>query len=165
MATAFGPIGKSIECPHCGESISKGYAVKALSILAKADGYDLDEELESFLTDEEMADEVEAEKGIAVKDNKVQSHRGPHKPGKLHHSSRAPSGEEVERKHRPTNPVNEKGMAKSISFPLVDRVSLVEYTDGTDQVVAKSIADGTNHVPSARNLRAEREIITGKPTE
>lgn len=155
-------LANSIPCPCCGEGMSKAYVVKALGLLAKAEGIDLDDELSQFVDE----DEVEKSKKEASVGNKTASHRGA-KPGKFHSSSRGKgAGPGVQRKNTPTNPTTEEGMGVSKSFAVtIGQPQLVEYVNGTDEVVAKGIGDGSHHMPSARNMRAEQELATGEATE
>lgn len=151
-------MSKGIECPHCHEDISRQFAVKSLAMLAKSEGAELSEELEALAgEDEEIeGDEPEVEKGMSKKvGNKMDSHRGPHKAGKMHSSSRGKgTGETVQKKPKPGNMVTEKSLRLPVQ---VGQPQLVEYTSGGDAFVAKGIQDGTHHVPPARNLRKERE--------
>lgn len=197
-----------IECPYCGEGLTKEYAVKSLQVLAKSEGHDFDEELEQVAAGDDetekamkvfkpgvkkppmampkvrqmgksvvfdFEDEESAQKAVDeyMTDmekatpsgptnhvgNKVDSHRGPHKPGKMHHSSRAHSGPDVQRHEHPTNPTTEGGVVKSLNLPVLGREpSLVDYGYGTDALVADQISKGTAHVPPQRNLRMEQEI-------
>lgn len=171
-----------IECPHCKETLSKEYTVKALSLLAKSEGHDFDEELEALAEGEvddgldeevEQEDTGEAEKGVKrgkkagvsgptnYAGNKTASHRG-QAPGTFHSSSRARSGEPVQRTNHPTNPVTEGGVKKSINVPvIIGEPRLVEYGYGEDASIAKSIEEGTAHVPSMRNLQMEQELANG----
>lgn len=168
METAFRPVGKStqgevmsnIECPHCGEGISRGYAVKSLVMIAKSEGNDhLSDELQSL-------DEPDTEKAVTgptnYAGNKVASHRGK-APGSTADHPRA-GKKKVERANKPTNPVSEDGMAKSL-FPChVGQPQIVSYGYGDDQIVSKGVEDGSLDVGPARNFRAEREAATGEHT-
>lgn len=149
---------KSVECPHCGEGLSREYVVKALSILAKSEGLDLDEELESLLSDESVVKSKGKKKGMAAElGNRMDDHRGPHKAGKMHHSSRGRGdGPGVQRGGpRPKNPTVEDGMSKS--FPvIIGQPQLVEYVMGADDTIAKGIQDGSHQVQTSRNLRMEQ---------
>lgn len=159
MKPAF---ARSIECPHCGEGISSEFAVKALSIMAKSEGLDFDEELEDLIGDV-AEDDVEKggrkpKKGIG---NKADDSRGPHKAGKVLHSARSKgTGKEVQRENTPKSPLTK-------SFPVVapSTVRFVDYVNGNDELVAKSISEGTNHVPSARNMAMEHAAAQEEATE
>lgn len=166
-----------ITCPHCEGRISKSFAIKALAMLAKSEGHDLNDELEALaaegfeeagLVDEADADDVEAEKAVTGRrnpvGNKTASHRGK-APGSFVAHPRTGGKQGVDRKNKPTNPVNEGGMAKSLNLPIIEGdAQIVTYSDGSDQAVAKAIETGNMHVPVARNLRAERETATGEIT-
>ena len=147
------------ECPHCGEGISKGYAIKALAILAKSEGIDIGEELEMLAG----LDNPDEQKAMDV-GNKVASHRGK-APGSFTSSARAGGKKGVDRANKPTDPTKEGGIKKSLNLPvIVGDAQLVSYTDASDGVIAKSIEEGNLHTPVARNLRAEKEAITGEKT-
>jgi hypothetical protein len=146
--------------------MSREYTVKSLQILAKADGYDFDEELEDP-ADVEKAMKKKKKGGTPTgplnpTGNKVDSHKGPYAPGKIVHSVRS-SGEAVQRKVHPTSYATEDGMdgipmGKSLRLPVITGdARLVEYSDGEDQSLADSIEKGYNHIPPSRNLRAEKE--------
>ena len=163
---------KSIECPHCNEGISKGYAIQALAILAKSEGIDIGEELEALagLSEEAEVDGNEAEKAVSGKrnpvGNKEASNRGK-APGSFTSSARGKgTGESVQRTNKPTNPVTEGGMKKSLNLPIViGDAQLVQYRDGGDEVLAKSIEDDVLGEEAHRNLRMEHELATGEHTE
>ena len=140
-------FARGIECPHCGGGLSKGYAVQALKILAKSEGHNFDDELDGL-------DDPDAAK--AHPDMPIDTHRGPHKPGKLHQSSRPGKGQPVvERKNKPTSPT----IGKSLNLPILDGpAQIVQYTNDADVPLSKSIEEGGLHVPPARNMRAEREM-------
>ena len=152
-------MSKSIECPHCEGDISKGYAIKALAILAKSEGIDIGEELETLAG----LGEPDAEKGDVG--NKRASHRGK-APGAMHSSSRANGTGRVERTQASKkNKLNSGGVRKSLNLPIiVGEAQLVDYGHGADDVIAKGIEAGNLHTPVARNLRAEVELATGEAT-
>jgi hypothetical protein len=174
MKTAFEPIkspvkphwAKSLPCPHCQGEISKMYAVKALAIMAKSEGLDLDEELEALLSKSEPT----SGKGSSVKGptnyvgNKTENTAGDKKKGHL--SSSRTKGEPVQRKQSPTNFASEEGMEKSLKLPvIVGQPSVVEYSMGMDSVISESIQKGLAHMPPMRNIRAEIEEATGESTQ
>ena len=140
-------FARSIECPHCGGGMSKGYAVSALKILAKSEGYDFDNELDGL-------DDPDATKGTAADVGiHANAHRGP-KPGKMATGVRPGGKQKVDRKV-PSN----KTFGKSLNLPIITGdTSIVSYSTGEDAAISKSIEDGNMHVPPARNFRMERQL-------
>jgi len=171
MATAFKPIGKSFPCPHCDEGISKLYAVKALTMIAKSEGLDLEDDLHALLNDVEKADPsckstspVKGETGYVG--NKKISTAGSKKKGHLSSTRGHGTGQEVQRHNTPTNPTSEDGMAKSLRLPvIVGDSQIVQYGYGMDNAVADSIQKGWNHEAPMQNFRKEREEFTGELEE
>ena len=172
MQSAFKPIGAapaqgqqkmaSIACPHCQGGISKSYAVKALALLAKSEGLDLDAELEALLENDVekggpkgpthyLGNKEDPTAGTSVSKKKIlHSHRGRGDTGAQRHQT-------------PTNPVTE--VAKSLTLPvIVGEPQMVEYSYGMDSAIAEDIQKGLCHMPPARNLRAESEEATGVST-
>ena len=112
------------------------------------------EQIEERTTVPGFWDDPDAAK--AHPDMPIVTHRGPHKPGKLHQSSRPGKGQPVvERKNKPTSPT----IGKSLNLPILDGpAQIVQYTNDADVPLSKSIEEGGLHVPPARNMRAEREM-------
>jgi hypothetical protein len=155
-------MSKGVPCPHCKKEISKAYAVKALVVLAKSEGQDLSDELAALAGELDESDVEKGRKGVDV-GNKVDSHRGPHKPGKMHSSSRGSgTGQAVQRENSPANKIAQGGgMRKSLFPAIIGQPQLVEYVTGNDEEVSKGIQDGTHHVPPARNLQMEQAEAQG----
>lgn len=152
------PATKSIECPHCGGGVSKGYAVRALAMLAKSDGVDIGDDLESLI-DEDLSKGVKKRKGgvsgpTNYAGNEHAATRGPHKMGKVHSSTRGGRGEGVQRHNTPTNYTTE---GRKSLFPYVEQYKAVEY------LTAEPVEEGVQ-AELARNLRADLESATGEAT-
>ena len=89
----------------------------------------------------------------------------PHVGGKEFSYSKSGIEEAEEEAKKTGKPIKMKKSDEAPLFPVIEgQPEISVYTHGEDQFISDGIKNESHHVPPLRNLRAEKESLTGEAT-